>query len=332
MDDVRACWSKIINTHGNERKKFQNPFGLTLPTFSIQIPQRLENCIKSHFKKSANDDKTSNSVLQLENKPLTSSAANLDLQLQAWRKNPMWVDEPPEVKVSTPKGSLCNLNVKVKVGLPPDAVYDIVTDPDNRRVFKNIKEVIARRVLVDEGSRQVVEVEQAALWRFLWWSGTIAVHVIVDQNREDYSMKFHQVKTGFMKRFEGSWSVQPLFVDEQICYPVKPKTWADYSHCTGGKGRVASVVTLTQLIEPAIVPPPPISWYLRGITTRTTEMLIQDLLAESARIRGDYSAMGASQDRNLLLGASNRVDIKESWKLRRRNTRLQTYSRRFQER
>jgi hypothetical protein len=30
-------------------------------------------------------------------------------------------------------------NAKVDIGLPPDAVYDIVTDPDNRRVFKNIK-------------------------------------------------------------------------------------------------------------------------------------------------------------------------------------------------
>lgn len=41
--------------------------------------------------------------------------------------------------MSVPKGSFCNLNVKVNVGLPPDAVYNIVTDPDNKRVFKNIK-------------------------------------------------------------------------------------------------------------------------------------------------------------------------------------------------
>lgn len=50
------------------------------------------------------------------------------------------------------------------------------------------QEVISRRVLVDEGSRQVVELEQAALWRFLWWSGTISVHVLVDQNRADNSV------------------------------------------------------------------------------------------------------------------------------------------------
>ncbi|OIT08790.1 hypothetical protein A4A49_65034, partial [Nicotiana attenuata] len=90
--------------------------------------------------------------------------------------------------VSVPKGSLCNLSVKVNVGLPPETVYDIVTDPENKRVFKNIKEVVSRKVLVDEGLRQVVELEQAAIWRFLWWSGTIAVHVLVDQNRENHTV------------------------------------------------------------------------------------------------------------------------------------------------
>lgn len=42
-------------------------------------------------------------------------------------------------QVSVPKDTLSRLNVKVDVGLPPDAVYDIVTDPDNKRVFKNIE-------------------------------------------------------------------------------------------------------------------------------------------------------------------------------------------------
>ncbi|GAB4839788.1 hypothetical protein Ancab_020498 [Ancistrocladus abbreviatus] len=73
--------------------------------------------------------------------------------------------EESAVGVSVTKGSLCNLYVKFDVGLPPDAVYNIVTDPDNKRVFKNIKnfclttsmtgqEVISRRALVDEGSKQ----------------------------------------------------------------------------------------------------------------------------------------------------------------------------------
>ncbi|RZC47593.1 hypothetical protein C5167_040551 [Papaver somniferum] len=51
-----------------------------------------------------------------------------------------------------------------------------------------IIEVISRNVLVDECSRQVVEVEQATMWKFLWWSGIIAVHVMVGQSIDDHSL------------------------------------------------------------------------------------------------------------------------------------------------
>lgn len=51
------------------------------------------------------------------------------------------------------------------------------------------QEVISRKVLVDDGSRQVVQVEQAAIWKFLWLSGTISVNVLVEQNREDHSVR-----------------------------------------------------------------------------------------------------------------------------------------------
>ena len=41
--------------------------------------------------------------------------------------------------MTVPEGSLCNLNLRFKAGLPPDAVYNIIIDPENKRVFKNIK-------------------------------------------------------------------------------------------------------------------------------------------------------------------------------------------------
>lgn len=294
--------------------------------FFEQLPQKLGNGFKLPLKMIKRENERANSgssSLRNLSKTLTDFEVNLEKQMQAWHENPVWVDQAPEVKVSVPKGSLCNLNVNVNVGLPPDAVYNIVTDPDNKRVFKNIKEVISRRVLVDEGLRQVVELEQAALWKFLWWSGTISVHVLVDQNRADHSMKFKQVKTGFMKRFEGCWRVEPWFVDEKLCYPLKPKTWEDYNSCTGGKGRIGSKVSLDQLIQPALVPPPPISWYLRGITTRTTEMLITDLLAETARVRGGLNPVKSGNNHELSDNTLDKQleetgDIKERWALRRR--------------
>ncbi|KAF6165282.1 hypothetical protein GIB67_042698 [Kingdonia uniflora] len=203
-------------------------------------------------------------------------------------------------------------------------------------VWTDKVEVISRKVLVDEGSRQLVEVEQSALWRFLWWSGTFPVHVIVDQNREDHSMKFKQVKAGFMKRFEGCWIIDPLFVDKAICFPFKPKTLTEYDSCTRGRGRVGSIVSLCQLIQPALVPPPPISWYLRGITTRTTEMLITDLVIEAARIRGDFGTKFHQKQELLSQGTVNEnpvindlSDVKERW-AQRRNMRRHKNHRRLQ--
>ncbi|KAG5522178.1 hypothetical protein RHGRI_034382 [Rhododendron griersonianum] len=321
----------------NQQKGADKPsdrIGQILPSFVAQLREKLQKSLEvghlfrsqllSHLKiPMRNGVKSATSIVGKD------KGADLDVslekQLQAWKENPTWVDQSPSVKVTVPKGSLCNLDVAVNVGLPPDAVYNIVTDPDNKRVFKNIQEVVSRRVLVDEGLRQVVELEQAALWRFLFWSGTIAVHVLVDQNREDRTMRFKQVKTGFMKRFEGCWRVEPLFVDEKTCHPFMPKTFADYVECTGGKGRVGSRVSLEQIIQPALVPPPPISWYLRGITSKTTEMLINDLLAEAARIRGSSDSKSTTGETTKVesdeFQMDQMLDIKKRWALRRKNAK-----------
>ncbi|XP_011622022.1 uncharacterized protein LOC18430529 isoform X1 [Amborella trichopoda] len=285
MDDIRKRFSKFWGkTNTLMMVKPTPPFD-----FLMQIPEKFQNCLKQHLEQSQKHQniQDSETSMFLKNHGFDSVMdASLEKQLQAWKENPTWVDHPPEIKVSVPKGSLCNLNVKFEVGLPPDAVYNIVTDPENKRVFKNIKEVISRRVMVNEGQRQVVEVEQAALWRFLWWSGVMLVHVFVDQNRKDHTVKFKQGKAGFMKRFEGAWKIDSNFVDKDHSFPFEPKTITDYELCSNGKGRIGSVVHLQQLVEPALLPPPPISWYLRGITTRTVEMLITDLRSEAARIRG----------------------------------------------
>ncbi|GMP82776.1 hypothetical protein CsSME_00036937 [Camellia sinensis var. sinensis] len=180
-----------IHIQRKDRNEPSSRIGPAMPSFLVQLREKLQKSLKSHLKRSGNNDvwKSATSLLGKDKGSSNALEVDLEKQLQVWKENPTWVDHSPEIKVTVPKGSLCNLNVEVNVGLPPDAVYNIVTDPDNKRVFKNIKEVISRRVLVDEGSRQVVELEQAALWRFLWWSGTISVHVLVDQNREDHTVR-----------------------------------------------------------------------------------------------------------------------------------------------
>ena len=82
----------------------------------------------------------------------------------------------------------------------------------------------------------------------------------------------------FMKVFEGCWRVEPLFIDEHLCERLKPKTQEDYDRCTNGRGRIGSKVTMDQMFQPsAILTPPPLSWYIRGITINTTKTLLQVL-------------------------------------------------------
>jgi hypothetical protein len=38
-----------------------------------------------------------------------------------------------------PQGAFCQVNSEFKIGIPPDAVYNILIDPGNKRVFKNIQ-------------------------------------------------------------------------------------------------------------------------------------------------------------------------------------------------
>ncbi|XP_078431150.1 uncharacterized protein LOC144702979 [Wolffia australiana] len=289
--------------------------------FMMQFSDRIQGYFKAKFQQPVKTPETKNlsSAVIIEKETGSPWALNFEKQLQAWRNNPAWITQKYEVEATVPKGSLCNLNVKFTVGLPPDAIYNIVTDPENKRVFKNIKEVISRKVLLDEGSRQVVEVEQAALWKFLWWSGVISVHVFVDQNRKNHTVRFKQGNMGFMKRFEGCWKVEPLFVDEDLCSPEQPRTLSEYEACSASRGRVGSLVTLEQLIQPTIVPPPPISWYLRGITTRTTEMLIDDLIAEAERLKSPSNGPDLSQIVTIDLDLGDQ--IKQRWRQRRQPKR-----------
>lgn len=156
--------------------------------------------------------------------------------------------------------------------------------------------------------------------RFLWRTNNVpSGHAFFQMQ-----VKFKQGKSGFMKKFEGCWKIEPLFVDEQLCYPDKPETVAEYDVCTAGRGRVGSILNLQQLIQPAIVPPPPISWYLRGITTKTTQMLINDLITETARLRGGASDTISEHDLDLNYNngkhssTSDIINIKERWCQRRR--------------
>ncbi|WZZ80880.1 hypothetical protein YC2023_101452 [Brassica napus] len=338
------------------------------PGFVVWINQTIREPLKAEFKRLKNV-KEENLVKSLKAEIETThdkhrDEEKLEKQLQAWRNNPSWIDQPPKVQVKTQNGSFCHLNVEVNVGLPPETVYNIFTHPDNKRYFKNIKECISRKVLMEEGPMQTVEVKQAAAWKFLWWAGTFPVHLIVQENRKNLTVrynynlhknhyfcsvlttsnlffslycraqsKYKQEKTMFMKVFEGCWRVEPLFIDEHLCDRMKPKTLQDYDSCSNGRGRIGSKVTMDQMFQPsAILTPPPLSWYIRGITIKTTESMIDDLLAEAARLRGggggghDDDGQG---ENGAVLEKSKDEHIKERWRSRRRSNGMRYTNRRM---
>lgn len=57
----------------------------------------------------------------------------------------------------------------------------------------DLKEVKYRKVLEDDGIRQLVELEQLASWRFLWLSGTLSACVLVDQDRSTHMVQSHNI-------------------------------------------------------------------------------------------------------------------------------------------
>jgi len=61
------------------------------------------------------------------------------LEDEAWQPTAEFVHEPPVLEVTQPKGSFCQIDARFSVALDPEGVYNIITDPNNRRVFKNIK-------------------------------------------------------------------------------------------------------------------------------------------------------------------------------------------------
>lgn len=50
------------------------------------------------------------------------------------------------------------------------------------------QEVTYRKVLEDDGNRQLVEVEQKGRWKFLMFSGSFASRVIAEQNRQEHTV------------------------------------------------------------------------------------------------------------------------------------------------
>ncbi|CAM6106367.1 unnamed protein product [Calypogeia fissa] len=197
---------------------------------------------------------------------------------------------PPKVTVSEPSGSFCQLDSRFSVPLPPDDVYEIIIDPNNRRVFKNVKEVTYRKVLEDDGNRQLVEVEQLGRWRFLIFNGVFTCRVKVEQNRQEHSMRYNLAQQGMMEKFMGSWKIDPQYEEDADSTSSNASSSGESSFTseTVEKARkcrlTGSWVTLHQMVQPAFVPPWPLKGYVRGVCGQIVQDVCVDLQLEAIRL------------------------------------------------
>ncbi|KAG2320927.1 hypothetical protein Bca4012_056052 [Brassica carinata] len=212
-------------------------------------------------------------------------------QNELWKseneKHP-WNDAPDKVKVKTKKG-LCHLNIDFTLGSPPQAVDEMFTNPRNLTFFHSMGkyknhwrtrlDTIATKVLKKDGPRQITEVEKVLRWKILGYNGTFPIHVIIDENHQKVTATYKKVKVKYMKVFEGSWKMEPLYVDqERLCKSRSRISEEEYKKCSGGKGRIGSKVTMEHIFQPSsFLNVPPVSWFIRGIAVKVTKVLLQDL-------------------------------------------------------
>ncbi|KAL9307140.1 hypothetical protein AtEden1_Chr1g0026271 [Arabidopsis thaliana] len=230
--------------------------------FDGWINQNIQEPPKGESKRFVDVNTNSESEKDSNNQELVYDKEEMKKQYELWsaseKKHP-WYDAPPKVKVTTKKG-LCHMNIELTLGWNPNGVFELFTNPNDGPLFFDMNkhgrqlldfEYKSRKVLKKDGRRQIVKVEQALAWDFLWWSGPIPIELIVDENQKEFTAKYKKEKMMFMKVFEGNYKVEPLYVDSvRLCKNKEPKSFQEYKTCSGGQGRIASKVTMDQYFQP----------------------------------------------------------------------------------
>ena len=181
------------------------------------------------------------------------------------------------------------MDLHAKVNLPPDDVYSILVSPHNARVFRSISATPCRRVVSE--SPLTVEVDHLAQWRLGPLRGTLVTKLRTIEDPSARRVAFTLREPGFMHEFDGEWHVTPLprAAGGALC---GRSALAAVGAALGGAltpllpGRhtpTSSLVTLTQRVAPAAMPPPPVDRVMARIAARQVKTLLDDLRAEAAR-------------------------------------------------
>ncbi|CAL8463236.1 g2770 [Coccomyxa elongata] len=215
-----------------------------------------------------------------------------------------WEDRDAKVEVTRPEGFMMKVALQAKVDLPPGAVYEILTAPDNAAVFRGIKKVGYRKVLEDDGKgKQKVEVEQVAAWKLLMFKGSFSTRLFVSQDKRRGIVEFRLARPGLMKDFAGTWRVQPF---TQLALSEAPQLQAQsnnpwhsltntLSSYMGDRSSTATLVTLEQSLEPAVRPPKPLEGLVKSIAVTQLQGLLTDLRAEVPRVKAGRPSCASLQ-------------------------------------
>ncbi|EOA37516.1 hypothetical protein CARUB_v10011702mg [Capsella rubella] len=278
--------------------------------FGSWISQNNEQPRKAEANRSENVESKSESEIDNDNNEHDKMKKYYDedemkIQDQLWidgEKKHRWHDHPPKVKVTTKKG-LCHMKIELTLGFQPDKVFGLITDPSSKGSFFLDPPLggKSRKVLMEDGPRQIAKVGKTVEWKFLGRSFAIPISVIVDENRKELTAKYKKKRMVLMKVFKGSYKVEPLYVDsERLCKNIEPKSPEEYKRCSCGKGRIASKVTINQYFQP--YPPfnlPPLSWYICSVTIKNTKTALKTLQTWGISIRNPGVTTSTDKDGNV---------------------------------
>eukprot|EP00475_Leptophrys_vorax_P007602 TRINITY_DN14815_c0_g6_i5.p1 TRINITY_DN14815_c0_g6~~TRINITY_DN14815_c0_g6_i5.p1 ORF type:complete len:302 (-),score=40.40 TRINITY_DN14815_c0_g6_i5:284-1189(-) len=246
---------------------------------------------------------------------LNNWEAAMQSQLEAWFADPEWSDEAPDMKVTVGSNALCQLDGVATVALPPDVVFSTVCDPYNRRVFKNVKTVSNLVVVSDVDGVKVEEMDMVFAFHLPFFTGTFDAHVRMVKDRPKRKMSFALTRPGFMKRFEGHWTVEPMLVPSSadaeasmVVCPGSPAGSTDSdsdmsavmslggSSCSSPDNqtesadasagvRVASRLILHQVVQPSLAPPAIFKRCIHTILQMATSDVLKVFQDEAKRVR-----------------------------------------------
>ncbi|KAF8081038.1 hypothetical protein N665_0909s0025 [Sinapis alba] len=222
-------------------------------------------------------------------------------QLKLWReaeKKKQWIDPSPKVKVEVVnelEWGYCHMKMEFELGLPPQAAYEMLTNPNNQSFTRIIKDHerlqnTSRKVTSkNDGKGQREDADKVLVWKFHKWSRNIPIRVrTVDPRKINVRYEIERNDMRFMEIFEGSFKVEPMYVDsKRLCKNMKPKSREEYKKCSGGQGKIASKVVVEQVFKPSFFfNLPPVSWYIRWLTVKTNKAVAKDFQIRAAVLRG----------------------------------------------